>query len=341
MVQIQTLGLIVNPLAGFGATANFDLARKAVQNLGVRKVITGSGSLGELAISGFPIELVVHKVSSKPSRNQTIELAEYLVDHDLDAIMVVGGDGTMADASFVLSKANKIPPLLGIGAGSTNAGALVTCKVDQIDFLIPNNLTIVPVDALLAFAGSYQIGIGFNDCVLGYTVVATMDGTLRNVSVAGKMAGNNILSTPTSIGLPETSVYKVDRRNNQLFVSGEEVGTVVIGFAEPNFIAKAITGGVCLTSFSGLKAGCLVASLPLVQVELSADEVINLPVIRTSYLSLRENERIVVSGVREGTGLCVDGTPLRLLSPSDVVSFELRSNAINCIKINPMLKGAQ
>lgn len=340
MIQIQTIGLIVNSLAGAGANINLMLARKGIIALGVRKVITGSGSTGADAMTGTEIETSVYQVDERPSRKQTLELASILAEQKIDAVMVVGGDGTLADVASVFSQYPVSPPIIGIGAGSTNAGALVTCTASQIDSLNPSDLTITTVDALIAYDGNSQIGIGFNDCALGFTVVATIDGKLRDVAVADKFFGKNVPTHPATIGLPQTNVKRVSHAGSQIIASGEEVGTVILGLAEASFIAKAITGGVCLTSFSGLKAGCLVANQPLVRVELDPSEVLALPVVRSSYISLGNEDRIVVSGVREGTGLCVDGTPLRILSDKDEISFGVKPNIICSVKFEKSQRGA-
>ena len=122
---------------------------------------------------------------------------------------------------------------------------------------------------------------------------------------------------------------------------GESVATVIIGLAEPSFIAKAVTGGVCLTAFSGLQAGCLVADQPLVQVELNPDDVLALPTIHSSYVSFGERDRVHVRGVCDGAGLCVDGTPLLLLTSDQEVSFGVCPNAVRAIKFKNKRKGAQ
>jgi hypothetical protein len=49
----------------------------------------------------------------------------------------------------------------------------------------------------------------------------------------------------------------------------------------------------------------------------------------------------VVSGVREGSGLCVDGTPLRILHAYQEVSFSLLPDAVRVYKTDNENKGEQ
>ncbi len=243
MMQFQTVGLIVNPVAGQGVEANISLARRGLSALGARKVFTGVGPIGADSLTGLFCDTVIFPIKGQASRNQTLEVAGKLADHKLDAVIVVGGDGTLADVAYMFSQFKESPPLLGIGAGSTNAGALITCTADQIDSLVPTMLEAVPVIALLAYVSDGLVGVGFNDCVLGFTVVATINGQLRDVGVTEKFTGQNIPARPAPIGLPQTQVERFGPQGRQTIAFGESVATVIIGLAEPSFIAKAITGG--------------------------------------------------------------------------------------------------
>ncbi len=328
MDRVTKVGLIINPLAGRGIAANTDLARRGLAALKVTKVHTGSGLMGADALKGLTYETVVYPVNSEASRHQTLAVASQLVNESLDAVLVVGGDGTLADVASVFSKTRNSPPVLGIGAGSTNAGALITCTASEIDALNRRRLEVVSVTGLLAQIDGSLVGIGFNDCVLGFTAVATVDGRLRDVDVAEKLAQTNRPGRLRLVGTSQTRVDKVSRLKTTLLGEGESVGTVIIGLAERVFVAKAITGGVCLAALVGLQAGCLVADQPLVRVELSITEVLALPPLHSTFVSFGPEEQIRVQGVRAGTGLCVDGTPLQLLQPVNIVTFEMQAEAV-------------
>jgi len=332
MNKIRNAGLIINPAAGQGFAANAELARRSLSALHIHRVHTGQDQLGATALKDLACELSVYPVQPEASRLQTLDLARQLAAQALDAVLVVGGDGTLADVAVVFSGIRNAPPLLGIGAGSTNAGALITCPGSQVDRLDPDHLEVVPMNGLLASMDGESIGVGFNDCVLGFSVVATINGRLRDADVAEKLFQRNVPGKPRPIGLPSTQVKKIRPGGMEQIATGESVGTVIIGLAERAFIAKAITGGVCLASFAGLLAGCLVADQPLVRVELSASQTLALPPIHSSYASLSEDEQVQVSGVREGTAVCIDGNPLRLLTSHDVVSFQVRQGIIRAFK---------
>jgi len=333
MSRFKSVGLIINPAAGRGFAANAAIARRALAALHPNTVHTGRGQAGADALDMSNGKSVAYRVPADASRLQTLELARQLAIQALDAVLVVGGDGTLADVAVVFAGVKNAPPLIGIGAGSTNAGALITCPGSQADRLVPEDLNLVGMTGLLASIGDTAIGVGFNDCVLGFTVVATIDGRLRDASVLEKLSGHNVAGEPRTIGLPSTSVSTRNSRGQVTLATGEAVGTVIVGLAERGFIAKAITGGVCLASFAGLPAGCLVADQPLARVELSSMQTLALPPIHSSYVSFDEDDQILVTGVRDGTALCVDGTPLQLLKRDDIVSFQVRRDTVRALKL--------
>lgn len=331
-MNIRQAGLIINPKAGQGFARSALYVRELLTRMGVERVVTGPAEMGEAALAGG-IEREVAPLGAVEGRASTRELARLLVRRGLDSLIVVGGDGTMSDVACVLVEEQAPPPIFGLGVGSTNAGALVSCQAHQIEEFDASRLLARQLPALLAYFEDELVGVGFNDCILGFTVVATIDGRLRDVEVGAKMQGENIPAQPASIATAKTIVQRLGRDEVIEIGRGEDVATVVIGLAEAAFTAKAITGGVCLASLTGAPAGCLVAGQPLVRVELDARDVLALPAIRTSYLSFGPEMRIRVEGIRQGAALCVDGNPLRLLDASSRVEFGIREGAVTAFKM--------
>jgi hypothetical protein len=335
MIETHEIGLIINPKAGQGYSANARVAQEIITRLKPRKIFTGSGELGSDAVSDLGIPVVVCAAPPEPGRAQTQALAARLIKNGISSLVVIGGDGTMADVACILAESQDAPPLLGIGVGSTNVGNLITCRAHEIEQLYADRLQARPLRALLAYHNGKLSGIGFNDCVLGFTVVGTIDDTKRDVDAASKMNGLNIPGTIRSIGLTQTIVERQGPDGVRKIASGRKVATVIIGFAESAFFGKAVTGGVCLSSLVKAPAGCLTANQPLVQIEIDRQTVLSLPPITSSYLSLDETMIVRVQGVRQGTALCVDGNPLKLLEPDDTAEFGVSMDAILAFRIKP------
>jgi NAD kinase len=332
MIDFSRIGLIINPTAGLGGSANIRVARDVLMSLCPDHVVTGPDSLGATAIEGLDCSMEIVPIENPAGRRQTQELTAVLCRQNITVLVVIGGDGTMADVALMVSQTARKPPILGVGMGSTNVGKLITLHHSEINTLRTEALVRVPVDGLLAFENDALSGLGFNDCVIGYTVVATIDGKRRDVDVAAKMEGRKIPAQPRSIGIPDTRVMFIGQNNETVLSRGTSIASVVVGFSDSAFIGKAVTGGICLASIAGVPAGCLITNQPLVRVEIDHKDVLELPPLTSTYQSIDENSRIIVEGVREGAALCVDGNPLCLLTPSDRISFGVKLSIVEVLQ---------
>ncbi len=334
MIHIQKAGLVINPVAGQGFEKSAPAAREAITRLGWRSLVTGRGLAGEDALPGLPVTVETLDVEGFQGRACTQELARRLICAGVDALLVVGGDGTLADVASVLIQEKSQAPVFGLGTGSINAGLLVTTKMTELSRLRIEKLTIRSVPALLAHKDGQLFGVAFNDCVLGFTVVATMEGRLRDVAVSEKFYGRNIPGRPAASGTDKTRVWRAGPGSEQLVSQGREIGSVIIGLVEPAFIAKALTGGACLAASLDIPAGCLVIDYPLVQVEQTREDILAHPPIKSTYTSFDSTMRIIVRGCREGTGVNVDGNPLCLLHEEDEVEFAAIGSAVQVFKLS-------
>ena len=107
-MKLARIGLVVNQRAGVGGERNRAVAAAVLSALGDCQVVAGPYDTGE---------------ASDPAT--TGRVARESAQRSADALVVIGGDGTMADAANALYATRSQLPILGIGAGSTNAGALV------------------------------------------------------------------------------------------------------------------------------------------------------------------------------------------------------------------------
>jgi NAD kinase len=328
----HSIGLIVNSSAGRGADLAFGASRDALSRLGAQEVLTGPGELGQVAVAGWGGRITVHDVGAVVSRERTQSLARWIAQQRPDALIVVGGDGTLADVAQVFIEQNCSVPLLGIGSGSTNVGRLITCRASEVWKLDPVKLEAWRVDCLTAHVNGELLGRAFNDVVIGYTVVGTMEGKLRDLDAAERSRGRLVGAAPRSIATRESRVTRKAKDGATIVAQAESVGTVVAGFAEPAFFGKAVCGGICLAALTGLPAGCLVCNLPLVQVEIEAGTLARTIPIVSSYVSLGEDVTVMVEKVQEGAVLCVDGNPVRELGFSDRVVISVNKDAVRGIR---------
>ncbi|MBA2633395.1 MAG: NAD(+)/NADH kinase [Chloroflexi bacterium] len=332
-VAIDRLGLVVNPTAGGGGGQPLRVARAAVERLAPELVLTGPRGLGADALGTWPGRWESIPLPNIDGRAASIALATALCDAGVDAIVAVGGDGTLADVAGALLGCPLPPPIIGIGAGSINAGRLMTCTADEVDCLDPTRLRPERVDALIATVAGTWLGIACHDVAFGVTVVGTLDGRLRDLDAVALLEGRRVPRRPASIARPG-ALASVRHANGSAaaIARGEQVGAVVVGFARREFIANAISGGACLTALAGLPAACIVTDRPLVQVELRADELLGAQPISSRYASLASGSVVRVEGLAEGTVVALDGTPHRVQRPSDAADVSVRLSAVPVLR---------
>jgi hypothetical protein len=327
----RTIGLIINPRAGKGFAENAEIARLAASRFPEAAILTGPGEMGAAAFTGrLPLEIC--NPGPGAGSQQSMALARCLVSRQVDLLLVIGGDGTLADVAYALAGHQSGVPILGIGAGSTNAGPLITCQGAEVGSLDISRLEIAPLEAVLIKYQGAWLGIGFNDCVLGFTVLGTLDGQVRDLDAQAKMNGINLPGQPAPVGTPLTLIERLSPSGTVEVARGEWVGSVVIGFSNPAFFAKAITGGICLASYRNIPAGCLVTDFPIARIEITREEVLASGPLRSQYVSFDETMCIRASGLRAGTVVCADGNPLKILTPGDQVEFWVRPAAVRAVK---------
>lgn len=328
-MKLARVGLIANPRAGRGNA--LAIAAAAIRALAPREVFVGAGEMGVDALGDFPGVVRCFDWSPHVGNARTIFLARVFAQCALDALIVIGGDGTLADVAYALAETRV--PILGIGVGSANVGPLVTIPSTAIARLCDAQFTTRTVDGLIAGANEVDLGLGFNDVVLDFTVLATVDGQVVNVDATQKMRGENVPRAPTPIGAPQTRVVKQSPRGETLVAQGEHIATIVVGLPDERFYGKAIAGGALLSSFIGDVAGCLVCNHLLVTTRLDAEAVHRAEPIVSYYVGLSEVDRLDVTGVRAGVVLCADGNPLKILSATDRVQVRARHGLATVIRL--------
>lgn len=336
----QRVGLIINPSAGTGVSEAFRAARTVVAKLGVQTVLTGEAQLGAEALSGWTGELQVQGAVGSSGKARTIDLTRWILAQKADAVIVIGGDGTLSDVSQAIIEKGSRLPILGVGTGSTNVGRLVTCGATRTMDLDVDQLELWQADCLIASIGERSLGFAFNDVVIGYTVVGTIEGERKDIDASSRLKGSTVPGTPRLVGNSGTRVSRHLAGTVTVVCEGESVGSVVAGFAESGFFGKAISGGVCLASLAGLPAGCLVCDFPLVQVGLTADLLLHGPPIVSRFVGLSGDATIVVESVNPGAVLCVDGNPLEVLDSSDRITFSVQSRAVVGVRSRKALRSA-
>jgi hypothetical protein len=306
--NIRNLGVIVNSKAGAGKVANEKLAQKAIEKLSCCDIIRSNpeGRKGTMLIAA--------------------ELALLV-----DAIMVIGGDGTMSDVAYSLFRSGATIPLLGIGAGSTNAGPLITVKAKEIDQLDPHDLYIREVGGILAVLNGEQAGLGFNDIVFGDTILTTLKGKVVQVSAAEFMKEEKIPALPSGAGAISSNI-SIERKGKNKLIHKGEFGQMFASPLEERYLGKGLAGGTSLASALGLPAGIAITSEPLINYSIRQEEFLEMEPIVTKTASFREGDEVVVRGLKDGICLNIDGNPMAILKSGDEIRLRYIPCALRVLK---------
>ncbi len=142
-------------------------------------------------VAGFGGELSEHTLP-EPEQGRYLDrfhaAMNALTDTHPEVLVTVGGDGTAAYAAeYLLEKQLEIP-ILGIGAGTANVGPIVS-EHDAEHLPLLQELQTICVGAVEAVSSEGRhIAYGFNDLVLGNTLLGPVDGQTVTLDTARKSA---------------------------------------------------------------------------------------------------------------------------------------------------------
>ncbi len=327
LVRGGRVALAVNPRAGLGAERNIRVAREVLEALAPAQVITAAGELGaDAAVDSVLVAL-------DGSGNATSQIAREAARRQVDLLVVVGGDGTLADAALALHSHGSSVPILGIGSGSTNAGALVSCQADEFALLADGEFETAGVSALQVQTPDAEVALAFNDVVVGTTICGTVGAEFVNLDAAAFMRGQQVEATPQALASASARVSKSGPNGEVVVAGGLDAGSVVVGFSNTgNLRGQALIGGLGLSSGAGVPAGCLVATAPLVNAGFTAEQHAAIEPLRTAYVGLSAGETISLTGFADGAMLCADGNPLWALQSHDRAQIRLIQHACRTVR---------
>jgi NAD kinase len=330
IMAYKTIGIIVNPAAGMGKESNRETFIKLVSKLASYKLLIASGSMGEEYLFTLSSNQKVIGEQSYLDRRDTIRVAHEMTGAGADLLIGIGGDGTLADISYAIYQAKKCIPVIGIGVGSANVGALIRYRAAEIDRFSLDSLKEEDLNCILAFYQDKLVGLGFNDCVIGTTVVGTLNGNRTDLDAVKYMQGHKVPAQSQPIGTPETSVLKNDR----VIIKGQQqkVGQIIVSPLDDRYLGKAVSGLLCWSPFLYMGAALIVSPVPLVQVNLNREVLCEIEPLNLSQFLFDEEDRIELRGIRSGAVLCLDGNPHVVLKQEDMIGIRFKKNAVKTLR---------
>ncbi|MBU0711584.1 NAD(+)/NADH kinase [bacterium] len=327
---IKTIGIILNPAAGDGTDAKKRVFNRVLGKLRGYRMLIAPGCMGADYCDSAVIGGKIVGELNYFDRRDTIALANAMALAGADLLIGIGGDGTQSDIAFGIYRSGKDIRIIGVGIGSTNVGSLIRFTENDLDTFNIEQMHEVSLDCVLAYHQNTFIGQGFNDCVIGTTIVGTLDGKQVDLDAVQRMQGRKIQSQSEPIGTAETIVSK----NGCVVIDGaiQEVGQIIAAPLDNRYLGKAVSGLLCWSPFLDYGAALVASPVPLVQVNVDRNTLSEIEPLNLTQVLFDDEDRIELRGIKPGAVLCLDGNPQTVLEKNDVIEIRFKRNAVKTLR---------
>ena len=253
---------------------------------------------------------------------------ESLMAREPDVLVTIGGDGTAAYAADWLLRRNLSVPMFGLGAGTANVGPIVTERdpenIPALEELVPEQMGAVEA---LTVDGQH-IAYGFNDLVLGNTLLGSENGqmvTFEAYAMAAEGARSVCKCLPSIAG-PD---FTVEKNGTVLPTILPNVGQLVASTVErENYYGRAVTGLLCFTPGTPFQASVYVSTIPIITCEESPAGFEDW--MCGAQLLLQPGDRLILRGLAPKVCAVADGNPYVL--PGGNVLLQYKPNLLTVLK---------
>src|SRR4030043_20984 len=219
------VGFLINPYAGTGISNQKNVINQIIRFFPKAEFVTSNGLLGFNWLPKNKVTEIV-EIDFMNTREDTVSVIQKILDRTIDLLLIVGGDGTLADvARAVYVKQSQIR-IIGIGLGSANVGDLISIRKDVLE---KSEIILYPrkVNALAASYEGKLVGFSFNDIVIGNTIVTTVNGRTTQLDIMKKNKGVIVEKNPQPIGRKDTYIKIIDRKKKELMIKDCTFGSIV------------------------------------------------------------------------------------------------------------------
>ncbi len=256
------------------------------------------------------------------------KVMEALLERSPDILVTIGGDGTAAYAADWLLRRNISVPMFGMGAGTANVGPIVTERdpenIPSLEELIPEQMGAVEA---LTPEGEH-IAYGFNDLVLGNTLLGSENGQMVTFEAYAMAAEGKrrVCKCLPSIAGPD---FTAEKNGVKLAAKLPNVGQLIASTVErENFYGRAVTGLLCFTPGTPYQASVFVSAVPIVTCEESSEGFDDW--FCGAQLLLQPGDKLILRGLANTVCAVADGNPYVL--PEGNVLLEYKPNLLTVLK---------
>ena len=240
-------------------------------------------------------------------RDRLYAAVDSLAAQEPDFYLVAGGDGFAAYTADRLLKTGHIrPKIIGVAMGTANVGPIVSFSASALGAICLEQLVFSDCGAIEAFDGDCSVAFGFNDIVLGNTILGTVEGKPQPISARAMVqcGQKNPESPLTQIG----TNLAVSKNGTRSSVPLESVSQIVASAVErENLYGRAVAGMLCFTCWERARAALLFSERPLVVVDYDP-RGFETPALGAQMV-FGEQDEITLDGLLPEALIIADGNP--------------------------------
>jgi len=261
-------------------------------------------------------------------RPRLFAAVDSLAAEEPDFFLVAGGDGFAAYVADRLLKTGFVRPrILGVAMGTANVGPIVCRTAGELYGTSPETLAFEGCGAIEAFDGGESLAFGFNDVVLGNTILGTVDGKAQTILASAMVeSGQKIPTAPLEdVGSRLTIVKNGVRAPSPLPKTAQ---IVVSAVERENLYGRAVSGMLCFTSWAPARAALLLSERPLVVTEYDP-RGFETPALSAQIL-FGEEDVLALEGLLPEVLVVADGNPY--LRRNQTVTLHYRPNVVEIVR---------
>lgn len=278
---------------------------------------------GEYFDRNFKNTKSADSLTSKGYVERFNEIAQVLVNEKADVLVTVGGDGIASYSAGAIIKTDKNHKIgiIGYPAGTANIGPIVQngiCK-ESLE-------TYKELDAIEVSCNGHVLGYGFNDVILGSSLLGTINDTWANVN-AQKLARDGVVEECIPCEKAVTEDFSLTLNGKQIPLQnwkGRIAQICISTLHQDNLNGRAVTGG--LGESIGFEHPAALAILDKISVD-AREETWNSQVLRTtSHICFNEKDTLTLKGFEKETCVIIDGNPF-IIEGNELI-IKCKANAI-------------
>lgn len=302
-----------------------DIGSVLTHKLSNHTVFTGQGCFGKLYL---PDATEIAESAVKNYRSRIAFITTMLCRHDPEMFICVGGDGLAAYAADTLTSIGVSMPVMGIAAGTANVGPIIAFRPEELNSFDPENLIFSAIGAIHIKNGDRHIGYAFNDAIIGNTFLGTINGETTNMSVRALLEGNKKLAVTPLCNITDDR-FSITKNGMRVKFTIKSPAQIIISPLEVDkFYGRAITGALCFSAYSPLKAAMGLFEEVIVKNDNSSTYAEQFT--KAEHLLFGPGDLISITGLSEEGQIIIDGNPY--LRENEIVTFEYKPRLISVAK---------